>query len=48
MPALQRAAARLEEACSQGVETVGLEPLLQVAERELSAVLASLQEKGLA
>ncbi|WP_457389345.1 response regulator [Roseateles sp. P5_E1] len=48
MPALQRAATALEEACSQGVEAVGLEPLLQAVERELSAVLASLQEKGLA
>ncbi|HEY9105550.1 MAG TPA: response regulator, partial [Roseateles sp.] len=48
MPALQRTAAALEEACRPGVEALALEPLLQAVERDLAAVLASLDEQGLA
>ena len=48
MPALQRAAAALEEACSRRGEAVALEPLLQAVQRQLAPVLASLHEKGLA
>jgi signal transduction histidine kinase/CheY-like chemotaxis protein/ligand-binding sensor domain-containing protein len=48
MPALQRAAAALEEACRQRGEAASLEPPLQAVQRELASVLASLQEKGLA
>ncbi|WP_128000198.1 hybrid sensor histidine kinase/response regulator [Piscinibacter defluvii] len=44
MPALQRAAAALEEACRQRTEASSLEPLLQAVERELAPVLASLAE----
>ncbi|MDR7269689.1 signal transduction histidine kinase/ligand-binding sensor domain-containing protein/DNA-binding response OmpR family regulator [Pelomonas saccharophila] len=47
MPALQRAAAALEQACSPDAEAAALEPLLQAVERELAAVLAQLNEKGL-
>ena len=43
MPALQRAAAALEEACSQGGDAAALEPLRQAAQRELAAVLDSLR-----
>ena len=48
MPALQRAAAALEEACSLRGEAATLEPLLQAVQRQLAPVLASLHEKGLA
>jgi signal transduction histidine kinase/CheY-like chemotaxis protein/ligand-binding sensor domain-containing protein len=48
MPALQRAAAALEEACSPDVEAAALEPLLQDVRRQLTPVLACLHEQGLA
>jgi HPt (histidine-containing phosphotransfer) domain-containing protein len=48
MPALQRAAAALEEACSRRGEAVALEPLLQAVQRQLAPVLTRLHEKGLA
>ena len=48
MPALQCAAAALEEACSLRGEAATLEPLLQAVQRQLAPVLASLHEKGLA
>jgi CheY-like chemotaxis protein len=48
MPALQRAAAALEEACRLRGEMPSLEPLLKGVQRELDPVLASLHEKGLA
>jgi signal transduction histidine kinase/CheY-like chemotaxis protein/ligand-binding sensor domain-containing protein len=48
MPALQRAAAALEEACDRHAETAALEPLLQAVQRQLAPVMASLHEKGLA
>ena len=48
MPALQRAAAELEEACRLRGEPAKLEPLLQAVQRQLAPVLASLQEQGLA
>jgi len=44
MPALQRAAEALEEACSQGADLAALEPLLQAVQRELAAMLGSLNE----
>jgi signal transduction histidine kinase/CheY-like chemotaxis protein/ligand-binding sensor domain-containing protein/HPt (histidine-containing phosphotransfer) domain-containing protein len=48
MPRLQRAAAALEEACSQGAEAAALEPFVQAVQRELAAVLDSLHDKALA
>jgi CheY-like chemotaxis protein len=48
MPALQRAAAALEDACNRDGETAALEPLLQAVQRELAAVLSNLQDKALA
>jgi signal transduction histidine kinase/ligand-binding sensor domain-containing protein/DNA-binding response OmpR family regulator/HPt (histidine-containing phosphotransfer) domain-containing protein len=48
MPALQRAAAALEEGCRLRGEAAALEPLLQAVQRQLAPVLASLQEQGLA
>jgi signal transduction histidine kinase/CheY-like chemotaxis protein/ligand-binding sensor domain-containing protein len=48
MPALQRAAAALEEACRLRVQAAALEPLLQAVQRQLAPVLASLHEKDLA
>ncbi|MBX3607197.1 MAG: response regulator [Piscinibacter sp.] len=48
MPALQRAAAALEDACRLHGEAAALEPLLQAVQRQLAPVLASLQEQGLA
>jgi CheY-like chemotaxis protein len=48
MPALQRAAAALEEACNLRGEAASLEPLLQAVQRELAPVLTSLREQGLA
>ncbi len=47
MPALQRAAAALEEACRLRGEAAALEPLLQAVQRQLAPVLASLHEMGL-
>jgi signal transduction histidine kinase/CheY-like chemotaxis protein/ligand-binding sensor domain-containing protein len=46
MPALQRAAAALEEACILRSEAAALEPLLLAVQRQLAAVLASLREGG--
>jgi signal transduction histidine kinase/DNA-binding response OmpR family regulator/ligand-binding sensor domain-containing protein/HPt (histidine-containing phosphotransfer) domain-containing protein len=40
MPALQRAAAALEEACNLGGDAAVLEPLLRAVQRQLAAVLA--------
>jgi len=48
MPALQRAAAALEEACLQRGDAAALEPLLQAVQRQLAPVLASLREKDMA
>ena len=48
MPALQRAATALEEACRLRGEAAALEPLLQAVQRQLEPVLASLREKSLA
>ena len=48
MPALQCAAAALEEACGLPGDAAALEPLLQAVQRQLVPVLASLHEKGLA
>jgi len=48
MPALQRAAAALEEACSLRGQAAALEPRLQAVQRQLAPVLAGLHEKGLA
>jgi HPt (histidine-containing phosphotransfer) domain-containing protein len=48
MPALQHAAAALEEGCSPRGEAAALEPLLQAVQRQLAPVLASLHEEGLA
>jgi signal transduction histidine kinase/CheY-like chemotaxis protein/ligand-binding sensor domain-containing protein len=48
MPALQRAAAALEQACSSmRGEAAAPEPLLQAVERELELVLASMRAQGL-
>jgi signal transduction histidine kinase/CheY-like chemotaxis protein/ligand-binding sensor domain-containing protein len=48
MPALQCAAAALEEACNLHGEAAALEPLLQAVQGQLTPVLASLEEHGLA
>ncbi|MEO8060846.1 MAG: response regulator [Burkholderiales bacterium] len=48
MPALQRAAATLEQACSLDGEATPLEPLLQAVQRQLAPVLVSVHEKTLA
>jgi HPt (histidine-containing phosphotransfer) domain-containing protein len=48
MPALQRAATALEDACNLHAEAATLEPLLQAVQRELAPVLTSLREQGLA
>jgi len=48
MPALQRAAAALEEACSLRGQVAALEPRLQAVQRQLAPVLAGLHENGLA
>ncbi|KQW06870.1 MULTISPECIES: response regulator [unclassified Rhizobacter] len=48
MPALQRAAAALEEACNLRSDAAALEPLLLAVQRQLAPVLASVQEEGLA
>ena len=46
MPALQRAAAALEEACRLRGEAAALEPLLLAVQRQLAPVLARLHEEG--
>jgi signal transduction histidine kinase/CheY-like chemotaxis protein len=46
MPALQRAAAALEEACGLPVDPPALEPQLQAVQRQLEPVLALLHEKA--
>lgn len=48
MPALQHAATALEDACRLRGEAVSLEPLLQAVQRELAAVMTSLQAEGFA
>jgi CheY-like chemotaxis protein/HPt (histidine-containing phosphotransfer) domain-containing protein len=48
MPALQHAAAVLEEACRQHADAATLEPLLRAVQGRLEPVLASLREQGLA
>ncbi|HEY9064440.1 MAG TPA: response regulator [Burkholderiaceae bacterium] len=47
MPALQRAATALEEACRLRGEASALEPLLQAVQRQLEPVLLKLREKDL-
>ncbi|MBL0729018.1 hybrid sensor histidine kinase/response regulator [Piscinibacter sp. HJYY11] len=46
MPALQRVAAALEEACRLHRDPAALEPLLQAVQRQLEPALASVQEMG--
>jgi len=47
MPALQRAAAALEDACARGSEPAVMESLVQAVERQIEPVLARLREQGL-
>jgi HPt (histidine-containing phosphotransfer) domain-containing protein len=44
MPALQRAAVALEDACMQRVDAASLDALLREVQRQLTSVLASMPE----